>query len=199
MSSGLSKDFEIPFGEAKQPVVNAGFHRWETGHAGIFDDLIGSDHTHGPAGKAPGEAAVVVDPLGDEFLLAAENAVSFLLVDDAEPLVEPPLTGKNVNKLPQEILRPLTGGIPHGPVFRFHFVPISGLHQMPKLRPLHLEAFAELPSHFYQKYRRSLPAVKKFQELAPLYFIENILKSIACRACLARPGGNAVVLGMMRR
>jgi hypothetical protein len=168
MRSGLSKDFEIPFGEATQPVANAGFHRWETGHGGIFDDLIGSDHTHGPAGKAPGKAAVVVDPLGDEFLLAAENPVSFLLVDDAEPLVEPPLTGKNANKLPQEILRPLTGGIPpHGPVFRFHFFPISGLHQMPNLRPLHLESF---PSTFIKNSESPCRLSSNFKNLPPIAF-----------------------------
>jgi len=148
MRSDLSKDFEILLGDATQPLVNAGFHGCEAGHAGIFDDLILGDNTHGPAGKAPGEAAVVVDPLGNEFGLAAENPVSFLLVEDAEPLVEPSLGGKNVDKLLQDIHRPLTGGTSHRPIFRFHFVPISGLNQMAKLSPLYLEAFPKLPSHF---------------------------------------------------
>jgi hypothetical protein len=191
MKSGLSKDFEIPFGEATQPVVNAGFHRWEPGHAGIFDDLIGSDHTHGPAGKAPGEAAVVVDPLGDEFRLAAENPVSFLLVEDAEPLVEPSFAGKNVNKLSQEILRPLTGGISQGPVFGFHFAPISGLNQMPKLCPLQVEAFSKLPFHFYQKYRRLCRLSRDFRDLP--HFQEIRPMSTAWRPCFSKPGGNAVV------
>jgi hypothetical protein len=130
MRSDLSKDFEIPHGEAMQPVLNAGFHRRETRHMGILDDLIRGDHTDCPAGKAPGEAAVFIDPLGNEFGLAAENAVSFLLVDDAEPLVEPSLAGKNVDKLLQDVYRSLTGGTSHRPVLRFHFVPISGLNQM---------------------------------------------------------------------
>ncbi len=80
-------------------------------------------------------------------VLAAENPVSSLLVEDAEPLVEPSLAGKNVDKLLQDIHRPLTGGISNRPIFRFHFVPISGLNQMAKLCPLYLEAFSRLSSH----------------------------------------------------
>jgi hypothetical protein len=144
--------------------MNAGFHRCKTRQVGILDDLILSDNTNRPAGKAPGDAAVVVDPLGNEFRLAAENPISFLLVEDAEPLVEPSLAGKSVDELLQDILRSLIGGISNRSVFRYHFVPISGLNQGAKLSPLYQEAFSRPPFHCKQKYRRSLPPVKQFQE-----------------------------------
>jgi hypothetical protein len=108
---------------------------------GILHDLIGSHNADGPAGKAPGEAAVVVDPLGDEFLLAAENPVSFFLVKDAEPLVEPTPAGKNINKLSQNILWLLAGGISQRAILRFHLLPISGRNQAAGLCPLSLEGF----------------------------------------------------------
>jgi len=102
----LSKDFEILFGDTTQPVMNAGFHRGETGHMGVLDDSIIGNHTDGPAGKAPGNGTVIVDPLGDEFRFAAENPVSSFPVDDPEPLVEPSLAGKNVDELLQDLYRP---------------------------------------------------------------------------------------------
>jgi hypothetical protein len=164
MRIDLSKDLEIPPGDTTQPIMNAGFHRCETGHVGILDDLILGDNTNRPAGKAPGDAAVVVDPLGNEFRLAAENPVSSLSVEDAEPLVKPSLAGKNVDELLQDIHRPLTAGISNRSVFRCHFVPVSVRNQRAKLSPLYMEVFSMPRFHCKQKYRRSLPPVKRFKK-----------------------------------
>ncbi|KPK85260.1 MAG: hypothetical protein AMJ94_19240 [Deltaproteobacteria bacterium SM23_61] len=62
----------------------------------------------------------------------------------------------------------MTGGIPpHGPVFRFHFFPISGLHQMPRLRPLHLESF---PSTFVKNTEGPCRLSSNFKNLPPIAF-----------------------------
>ena len=150
----LSKNFEVLFGDTTQPVMNAGFQRGETGQIRVLDDSIIGDHAHGPAGKAPGDGAVIVDPLGDEFRFAAENPVSSFPVDDSEPLVEPSLAGKNVDELLQDLYRPSIVRILKGPVFRLHVVPISALHQRAKLSRLYLarqsslDAFSSLPFHY---------------------------------------------------
>ncbi len=79
--------------------MNPWFDGGEPGKVRILDNLILGDNAHSPAGKAPRISAVIVDPMGNEFRLAAENPVSPVAVNDANGLVEPALVGENADKL----------------------------------------------------------------------------------------------------
>jgi hypothetical protein len=119
---------------------------------GVLDDAFIGDHTHGPAGKAPGDSAVIVDSLGNKYRLAAENPVSLLPVNDSEPFVDPSFAVKNVDELLQNIDRPLTGKIAQGTVSCVHVVPLfSGLIQKAQLFPPSRKAFGRPPFQHEQK------------------------------------------------
>ena len=72
---------------------------------GIVDDLINCDDTHRPAGKAVPDMTVIIYPIGEEFLPAAEYPVSPVTALDAECLIEPSVTFKNADKILEHFLR----------------------------------------------------------------------------------------------
>ena len=63
---------------------------------------------------------MIVNPIGKEFALAAENSISSVPVHDPEPLVEPSFGRENADKLAQNIHRLLIGKVVKRCVFPFH-------------------------------------------------------------------------------
>jgi len=101
--------------------------------------LIPSDDAHGPAGETPWDAAVIVDPMGDEFRFAAENPVSSVAVHDAEGLVEPALLGEDADELLQDVRRDFARGPRERFVFHLLIPPSTGyvrrIHSKAELKP----------------------------------------------------------------
>jgi hypothetical protein len=100
----LSNQFEIAIIDAAQPIAGGWFGRWKRRHVRIVNDLIKSDDTHRPAGKAVPDMTVIVYSVGKEFLLTAEYPISFVTVPDAERLIEPALSFKGTDKVLKSIL-----------------------------------------------------------------------------------------------
>jgi hypothetical protein len=116
---GLLNQVEVAVIDAAQPIAGAWFDRRKRRHVGIVDDLINSDDTHGPAGEAVPDRAVIVYPVGKKFFPAAEYPVSPVTVPDAERLIEPSFTFKNADKVLEHLLRmPLRGIVK--PLFLSH-------------------------------------------------------------------------------
>ncbi|MGZ3649411.1 MAG: hypothetical protein ACXU9G_10345 [Syntrophales bacterium] len=105
----LSNQFEVTIIDATQPIAGAWFCRWKRRHVRIVNDLIKSDDTHRPAGKAVPDMTVIVYSVGKEFLLAAEYPISSVTVPDAERLIEPSFSFKDADEAVKCIMRLISG------------------------------------------------------------------------------------------
>jgi hypothetical protein len=131
---GSSKNLEVAFGETAQPIVDVRFGRGDRAQIRFFDNLLGGNQAHDPAGKAPGDVARVGYPVGDKLRFAAENAVLPVAVHNPERLVEPASFPEHIDKLLQEIIRHFIQMILNGQVSPLHPAPVSGVFPGPPLR-----------------------------------------------------------------
>jgi len=93
------------------------------GHVRILDNLVRGDNTDGPTWKTGYDAAVIVNPIGQELAVGAANPISSVAVLDSYRLVEPPFAFENADKLLKDIRRSLFLRIDSRYLSGFHLAP----------------------------------------------------------------------------